>query len=307
MTADVFESLAYLYDGTTEGLFSAIFATYANHQQPEELAPESSHRPRLGQTTLFIPTQEDHAFRVQKGLRRVAGWKAAQLILHGSLTDEPDSPTCIYRCVRLAMELDRHRPCSSCKRRNHCKGFQNKSERCPRIGQRLCRDSADPVIGRLHRLNRSVWNEREHVLQFARFEHLDSGLWFARINPKANVIPLAMNHFSARFNTQPFVLYDEVHQVAGVSNHGQWQLVNTSEWDQSTQSLGSLAPEEATMQQAWRAFYHAIGIESRYNPELRRHFMPMRFWRNLTEMKAPLPSTEPPLPSGADSDNPRLR
>ena len=39
------------------------------------------------------------------------------------------------------------------------------------------------------------------------------------------------------------------------------------------------------MQYAWKTFYDTLSIDSRYNPELRRNFMPKRFWKNLTEIK----------------------
>ena len=54
--------------------------------------------------------------------------------------------------------------------------------------------------------------------------------------------------------------------------------------------LPDRAADEATMQHAWRRFYRAVSVESRYNPELRQRLMPKRFWRNLTEMQEELPA-----------------
>lgn len=48
-----------------------------------------------------------------------------------------------------------------------------------------------------------------------------------RVNPKASVVPLIMNHFVERLGVQPFIIYDEVHHLAGVYDGGDWQLVNT--------------------------------------------------------------------------------
>ena len=39
------------------------------------------------------------------------------------------------------------------------------------------------------------------------------------------------------------------------------------------------------MQDAWRRFYRVLSIDERYHPELRRQFMPMRLWRNITEVR----------------------
>ena len=46
------------------------------------------------------------------------------------------------------------------------------------------------------------------------------------------------------------------------------------------------------MQQAWKRFYDTGAVEARYNPELRRQFMPKRFWKNITEMQEDLPGKE---------------
>lgn len=39
------------------------------------------------------------------------------------------------------------------------------------------------------------------------------------------------------------------------------------------------------MSEAWRTFYKSVSIDARYHPELRRQFMPKRFWKNLTELQ----------------------
>ena len=52
-----------------------------------------------------------------------------------------------------------------------------------------------------------------------------------------------------------------------------------------SKNLESLSAEERLMQYAWKTFYDTLSIDSRYNPELRRNFMPKRFWKNLTEIK----------------------
>ena len=123
-------------------------------------------------------------------------------------------------------------------------------------------------------------NERHLMMQFLRFEHFENGIWFAKCNPKANVVPLLMDWFADRFNTERFVIYDEVHQVAGIYDGSGWYLAQTDEVH-----LPRYAADEAAMQAAWKGFYDAMSISARYHPELRRHFMPKRLWRNITELR----------------------
>ena len=51
------------------------------------------------------------------------------------------------------------------------------------------------------------------------------------------------------------------------------------------------------MKDAWKRFYRTIAVESRYNPELRRQFMPKRLWKNITELQEDLPGNELDMPT----------
>ena len=110
--------------------------------------------------------------------------------------------------------------------------------------------------------------------------HLENGVWFARCCPNANVVPLVMNHFAARFNIQPFIIYDENHHLAGVHDGNGWHLVADD-----VVNIPSRTAEDAHIEALWKRFYDSLAIEARYNPELRRHFIPARLARSLPEME----------------------
>ena len=112
-----------------------------------------------------------------------------------------------------------------------------------------------------------------------RFSKTRDGVYVAVCNPKASVVPLLMGWFSARFNTQPFIVFDEVHHVAGVSHNGEWQLVRSHDF-----VVPPAAVDDAFYEQAWKTFYDSVAIDARYNPELRRIFMPKRLWKNIVEL-----------------------
>ena len=52
--------VAYVYDGTPEGLLTAVFQAYANHEDPEDIARESSFQPRLGQSVRKRRSEKSH-------------------------------------------------------------------------------------------------------------------------------------------------------------------------------------------------------------------------------------------------------
>lgn len=262
-------SIAYVYDGSTEGLLSAVFLAYANHENPQDIIREGAFQLRLGQSAVYIETNAQHAERVRKGVIRKSNKIAWEVILDASLSDEPRAGTAIYRLIRLIMS----RPAK-----------QNAYIR---------NELTDPIVGPVLKLHHAVRNERHFMQELLRFEHFDNDLWFAKCNPNANVVPLLMDWFSARFNTQQFVIYDEVHNIAGIYDGECWVLAEINELD-----LPAHSSDEAVMQSAWKRFYDAVSIPTRYHPELRRQHMPKRFWKNILEVRdeAPLAGTGRSLP-----------
>lgn len=267
-------SLAYTYDGTLEGLMTAVFTAFAAHEQPEDLYRLNQTQLRLGQDVVDVSADIDLAFRVHRGIYRCLGARVWSAIATASASDDPATGTAIYRFLRYAMTSRFACPCPGCARKTIC------GEPCRTGGGRLLDEWANPDIAPMLRLCRHVECEAEKMRQFVRFEHTEDDLWFARCTPNASVVPLIMNHFAARFNTQRFMIYDESHHLAGISANGGWELVSTE-----TITVPAQADEEQSMQDAWRRFYRALSIESRYNPELRRRFMPKRFWRSITEVQ----------------------
>lgn len=84
-------NVAYVHDGTTEGLLSAIFQAYALHEQPEDFSSEAGLQPRLGQSVRYIETDAALASRVKAGIVRKAGRDAWDAVLRASLSDDPSA------------------------------------------------------------------------------------------------------------------------------------------------------------------------------------------------------------------------
>ncbi len=284
---EMYDEVAYAYDGTLEGLLTAIFSSYANHEDPTDVEPARRLQPRLGQRVAVIETNPDYALRVLRGVRNRCGWQAALALKRAAVSDEPDAGTAAYRFVRYATDEQKRRDCDHCRKRATCKGRGGMGP-CPKQRGRAFSDITHPAVERLFQISRSISQECEHMRQFIRFEHLGgegASLWFARCNPKAAVIPLVMDHFVERLSDMPFIIYDEVHEMTGVYDGGDWYLVNTAGQGDLARALPASTADEALYAEAWRTFYRSVSIDARMNPELRRRFMPKRFWKNLTEMK----------------------
>lgn len=248
--------VAYLHDGTLEGLLCAVFLAYERHEEPEDVVAEASYEPRLGQSCVHVATDFERASRVRRGVERAVGKRAFTAIMRASTCDDRETGRIVLSFIRYCMA----RPGS----------LRNSP---------VLDELANPAVADLRRLEKRALNEAEKMRQFARFSHLENGIWFARVNPNASVVPLVMNHFADRLNDQPFIIFDEAHGLSGVYDGRAWQLVRATAVD-----VPEATDHDRTMQEAWKRFYDALSVDARYNPELRRHFMPVRLWRNLAEM-----------------------
>ncbi len=254
------QQVAYLYDGTLEGLLCCVFEAYARHEDPEDIVPETIYQPRFEQSSFFVAADYERALRVRRGVEREAGKRAFSAIAYAAANDNAQAGIAVYRFIRYVMDDPKRN-----KRRN------------------VLNDLSNPVVGDLIALEKHVAKEAEKMRQFVRFSQLENGVWFARCNPNANVVPLVMNHFSSRFNIQPFIIFDEVHHLSGVYDGNSWYLVADD-----VVNVPARSAEDAFVEALWQRFYDSLSIQSRYNPELRRHFMPVRLWKNLPELR-PVP------------------
>ena len=92
--------VAYAYDGTLEGLLSAVFEAYERREDPQDVTAQAALQPRLGQTVRFVETDVERAVRVQRGIKRVCGHAAYDAVMRASLSDEPDAaPSSTASCA----------------------------------------------------------------------------------------------------------------------------------------------------------------------------------------------------------------
>jgi hypothetical protein len=267
------DGAAYVYDGSFEGLLSAVFAATAAHDRSADIVCSGELQPRLGQDLIMVDTDLNHAARIRRTLLRTYGRYAYGTVYRAALLDGPDVPIIVHRFILMA--LARCNPCRSCANKATC------THPCslPRSST-ILDDLGNPVVCQLMKMARATVNEWDRMRQFIRFEHCEGDVWFGRCNPRASVVPLLMHHFTERFNDQKFVIYDEVHHLSGVWDGKHASLVMADGVEPPAKSS-----DEAAMQTAWRTYWNHVWLQARYHPELQCQHMPKRLWRNLTEMK----------------------
>ena len=227
------ETFAYICEDSLEGMLSAVFEAYEHREFPDDIVVRGLFQQRLGEKVRYVQTDIDHACRVRAGLIRTCGFRAYEAVRAVYLSDDRRKGSAIHVFVRYAMKR----------------------------GAQALDDVAHPDVSDFVAINRFVYNEVHHWKEFLRFRQVEGGLYFAQCNPKASVVPLLMGWFSARFNTQDFMIYDEVHALAGISHGGSWALVKTDALE-----VPSDTAEERSYARAWKTFVRCHRREGASQP-----------------------------------------
>ena len=248
--------LVYLYDGTLEGLFTAIFQAFKSKQYPVNIVTENNLQLSLLRSYLPIYAEPEKAERVRAAIINKFGAAVYGDITCVFLSDNESKGGVILRYVQHLFD----------------KGFRGRSH------------LAHPSVNEFETILNEVTFEAHRIKMFARFAQTEGGVFFSQIDPKASVVPLVMEHFAARFNIQPFMIYDSRHQVAGVFDTNSWWLIDTAE---QRLNVPDTTYAEDEFQALWQTFFDTIAIEERRNPTCQRNFMPKRFWGNMCEQIPP--------------------
>lgn len=244
------ENVVYRYDGTLDGMLSCIFESYAQHELPFAILG-----PREQQSVLFpvraVPGDPEKADRVLAGLRRTAGYEAADLVQLSFLTCLPERERHALLFTRFAMKT----------------------------GRAACEMLADHRVNILNRAVRFLQTEAHHLCGFIRFAEHDHTL-VSIIDPKNDVLPLIDSHFSDRYPEEWFIIYDRLRRKALMHMPGESRIVPLNEL-----KICPVSREELDIQQLWRRFHHTIAIEGRINPRLQNSLLPLRFRPDMTEFQ----------------------
>ena len=251
----------YVFDGTIDGLLTAVFDAFALHEQPEQLLKAGDALPLFCDRTYHVNTDDEKARRVWTGLEKRLPHEAMKLIYVSWLSELPELSTPLFRYV--------------------CKVFRQGD---------VSRNFADNDVLMVTNIARRVLHEQLRMKQFIRFQKAKDGTYLAVVSPDHNVLPLITDHFSDRFNDQSWLIYDAKRHY-GFNYNGQTVIRITFEneagvpFDLGNGKLDAdvLSSDDQLLQDLWRTYFKAICIRERKNPRKQLQDMPRRYWKYMTE------------------------
>ena len=253
----------YVFDGTMDGLLSAVFDAFLLKEKPERLLTGGDVLPLFCDRVYKVTTDSEKARRVWTGLEKQLPRDALRMITTSQLSEQQDLWQPLFMFI--------------------CKVFSQ--------GPEVVRNYADQDVLTVTQIARRVVHEAHRMMQFVRFQKAKDGTYLAVISPDHNVLPLIIHHFRDRFNDQPWLIYD-AHRHYGYHYDGQSPPIRITIEDETSVpfSLADgklndevLSSDDHLLQDLWRTYFKAICIRERLNPRKQLNDMPRRYWKYLTE------------------------
>ena len=264
-----------LYEPSFQGWLSAVFHVYANRLQDDEslqLIAQDCYVPSLISQSTSVATDEDKAERVLTKLNKLLGRSGMRNLLWGFLSEKDNIGTTLFQVVKYAIDY---------------------------LNRPIMEDLGNLNVLDLVQTVKSVGREKHRMEAFVRFEHTTDDIYFARIEPDFNVLPLIGEHFRQRYQDQHWAIYD-VARGYGIyydkskstpSRPAALQTITDLD-DAVLRNPASIHSEdEQRYQRFWQGYFTNVNIKERKNPRLHKQYLPQRYWKYLSE-KQVLPNAE---------------
>lgn len=240
----------YLYDGTFEGILTCIYHHYYT-DKASGIFLKTEYQSSLLGGFMEVETDCVKATTVYEAIEKKISSYDLRRIYKVYLSCDPDKEMKILRYVVL--------------------GF--------RQGAAVSMLHGNPVVFDIQSIEKKINVETERMLQFVRFSVMEGDVLYSRIEPDNDVLELLHTHFCDRFRNDPFIIHDVRRNKALVAYQKRWYI---SEFNYS--DIPEPSEEEQDYRKLWKNYFDNISIKERTNPRCQKNFMPVRYWKHLTEM-----------------------
>ncbi len=248
----------YIFDGTFEGLLTAVFEFYEHRPTVATLVSRCHYEPTLLDDVVDVVSDEVRAKRVWAGLCKKLRPDWQQRFYKAFLSETAEGFRHLFDFARYIFDSP---PGAEAN-------FGN------------------PAVTAVTRLDKSVNRERHRMKAFIRFQQMEDGVFYAPIEPDFNVLPLISKFFKDRYADQPWIIYDvrrkyglyyNLHSVEEICFELEPAII-------SQDSVPDILNEkEALYSMLWKEYFKSTNIEARKNMKLHIRHVPKRYWRFLTE------------------------
>ncbi|MBD1391950.1 TIGR03915 family putative DNA repair protein [Mucilaginibacter sp. ZB1P21] len=246
-----------LYDGSFEGLLTAVFEVYEHKMDAVNLVKTGKYTTAMFEQVITIVTDEARATRVLKGLKTKLSPMGVQRLYAAHLAEMDDEDNNLIGFIRYAFNSDKN----------------------------IEEDYGNRFVVRVSEMVRMVRREKHRMEAFVRFQKLKDETFYASVEPDFNVLPLLIRHFKSRYADQRWIIYDlkrnyglyyDLHDT-------QYITLDFAESNKPSDLMTAFSEEEGIYQHLWKNYFNSVNIKSRKNTKLHIRHIPKRYWKHLTE------------------------
>lgn len=124
-----------------------------------------------------------------------------------------------------------------------------------------------------------VTGETHRLKGFLRFIEGKDGALYAPFTPDNDITDLLMQHFAERLKSERFVIHDLKRKIAGIYDGNEWIMGYAGEAEIY------LSEYEKAFENLWKKYYKAVNIAERPHEKQMKGYMPVRYWKFLSEKK----------------------
>ena len=250
----------YLCEDRLESIFTAIYTIYEDRHNLPDTRLLLEWEPMLFAEYIMVAEDSQKAAKVIRTIGQQFGDEDVHHIFLALSSPSVEKAEAVYKTIAY--------------------GLKNKV----RPGH-LFDHMSDRYVLQAYKLGRNVGRECQHLKGFLRFRELENGILFAPIGPKNNILTELMEHFSDRFPSENFMIYDEGRQLFGVHKAREsWFLTAADEAVEKIKTT-NVSSEEIYYSGLFKHFCQSIAIRERKNTELQRNMLPLRFRGFMTEFE----------------------
>ncbi len=239
----------YLYDGTFEGVLTAIFDAW-NDKLMADICSADKYCIRLIDVTYGVQVDEKKAERIRAWIIREFGYGTLLKVYRALLTESEGCELKVFQYLKYVSKA----------------------------GRRGCRNLSNSCVDAVNKLEIAFCNETHKMYGFLRFKELSSGILFAEIGTKYNQLEPLIVFFHDRLPGEKIIIHDQKRNLSAVCDGRLWYITSLLDITKLNADEG-----QEDFEVLWRQYLQALSIKERENYKLQRQMMPIRYRGYMTE------------------------
>ena len=250
----------FVFDGTLEGLLTAVFECYQRKAESVKLVSEIHYVPDVFKEALHVVSDDAKANRVWNGLGKKLNSEWLKSIYKSFLSEQPATFQDLFEFIRYIID--------------------NPPGAEANFGNRF--------VLEISQMSHKVHREKHRMEAFIRFQKTADNIFYAHIDPDFNVLPLIIDHFRNRYADQKWIIYDLKRKYGLFYDLEKVEEITfdfTTEMSPALNALPEsvLDPQEELYALLWKDYFRSVNIPARKNMKLHIRHVPKRYWKYLSE------------------------